>query len=67
MDLKVDKEMNVGKGMNLQLAMDVFNLFNERTYLVYNQFTELGDQLNGYNDAYNRVGRTYQLSAKLSF
>ena len=67
MDLKVDKEMNVGKGMNLQLSMDVFNLFNERTYLVYNQFTELGDQLNGYNDGYNRVGRTYQLSAKLSF
>jgi hypothetical protein len=67
LDVRVDKEMSLGKGMNLQLAVDVFNLLNDRTYVVYNQFLELGDQVNGYNDAYNRIGRTYQLSMRLSF
>jgi len=66
-DVKLDKEMNLGKGMNLQVALDIFNLLNDRTYQVWNPFSELGDQLNGYNDGYIRVGRTYQLSMKLSF
>lgn len=66
-DVKFDKEMNLGKGLNLQLAADIFNLLNDRTYVVYNDFTQQGVQLNGRNDAYRRVGRQYQLTAKLSF
>jgi hypothetical protein len=66
-DVKLDKEMNLGKGMNLQVAMDIFNLLNDRTYQIWNPFSELGDQLNGYNDGYTRMGRNYQLSMKLSF
>ncbi len=66
-DVKLDKEMNLGKGMNLQVAVDIFNLLNDRTYVIWNPFTEQGIQLNGQNEAYRRAGRQYQLSAKLSF
>jgi hypothetical protein len=66
-DLKLDKEMNLGKGMNLQVALDVFNLLNDRTYQIWNPFSEEGDQVNGYNDGYQRIGRNYQVSMKLSF
>ena len=66
-DVKLDKEMNLGKGMNLQVAVDIFNLLNDRTYVIWNPFSEQGIQLNGSNEAYRRAGRQYQLSAKLSF
>ncbi|MBZ5640483.1 MAG: TonB-dependent receptor, partial [Acidobacteriia bacterium] len=66
-DVKLDKEMNLGKGMNLQVAADIFNLLDDRTYQIWNPFAELGDQLNGYNDGFTRIGRNYQLSMKLSF
>ena len=31
-DLKFTKEMNVGRGLNLQLSAEVFNLLNDGTY-----------------------------------
>jgi hypothetical protein len=66
-DVKLDKEMNLGKGMNLQTAVDIFNLMNDRKYMIYDQFAETGYQLNGVNAGTTRIGRTYQLSMKLSF
>lgn len=65
-DLRVDKEANVGK-LNLQIAADIFNLLNDRTLLIYSPFVEMGEQINGQNLGYRRIGRTYQVSAKLSF
>jgi len=49
------------------VQVDVFHLLDDRTYIVYNSFCEPGDQVNGSNDAYYRVGRTYQRSPRLSF
>jgi hypothetical protein len=66
-DAKIVKEMNMGKGMNLQLTAEVFNLFGENTYTVYNNFTKSGQQLNGTNDATRRFGRQYQLGMRLAF
>ncbi len=66
-DVKVTKEMNLPKGMNLQLSGDIFNLFNEKVYLIYNPFLGYGRQINGFNEAWRTIGRNYQISMKLSF
>lgn len=66
-DAKFVKEINLPKGMNLQLTADIFNLFGENTYIVYNQFLKSGQQINGTNDAYRRFGRQYQLGMRLAF
>jgi outer membrane receptor protein involved in Fe transport len=66
-DAKFVKEMNLGKGMNLQLTAEIFNLFGENTYTVYNDFTKSGQQLNGTNDATRNFGRQYQLGMRLAF
>ena len=54
-DVKIVKEINLPKGMNLQLDGAIFNLLNEDTYSVYNNFTKSGQQVNGTNDAQRRV------------
>jgi len=66
-DAKFVKEMNLGKGTNLQLTAEIFNLFGENTYRVYNNFTNSGQQLNGTNDATRAFGRQYQLGMRLAF
>jgi hypothetical protein len=53
--------------MNLQLDADIFNLLNDDTYSVYNNFTNSGQQINGTNQAERRFGRTYQLGMRLAF
>jgi hypothetical protein len=66
-DVKVTKEINLPKGMNLQLTADIFNLLNQDTYNVYNTFTKSGQQINGTNDATRRFGRQYQVGMRLAF
>lgn len=66
-DAKIVKEFNLPKGMNLQLDAEIFNLLNEDTYSVYNNFTKSGQQINGTNDATRRFGRTYQIGMRLAF
>ena len=66
-DAKITKEINLPKGMNLQLDANIFNLLNEDTYSVYNNFTKSGQQINGTNDATRRFGRTYQVGMRLAF
>ena len=66
-DLKINKEMNLGRGTNLQISAEVFNLFNEGIYQVYNPDLELGFQLNGVNDARRLFGRRWQVGFKLAF
>ena len=66
-DVKIVKEINLPKGMNLELDANVFNLLNEDTYSVYNNFTKSGQQVNGTNDAQRRFGRTYQVGMRLAF
>jgi len=66
-NVKFVKEFNLPKGMNFQLAVDVFNLLNEDTYSVYNTFLKQGRQINGTNDAVRNFGRTYQVGMRLAF
>ncbi|HEX4826457.1 MAG TPA: carboxypeptidase regulatory-like domain-containing protein [Candidatus Polarisedimenticolaceae bacterium] len=66
-DTKFVKEMNLGKGMNLQLTAEIFNLFGENTYRIYNDFTNSGQQLNGTNDGTRAFGRQYQIGMRLAF
>jgi outer membrane receptor protein involved in Fe transport len=66
-DLKATKELKLGKGMNLQLSAEIFNLFNDATYRVYNSFFERGVQVNGVNEFEQFFGRFWQVGMKLAF
>jgi hypothetical protein len=66
-DAKLVKELSLSKGMSLQLTAEIFNLFGENTYVVYNTATKTGQQVNGTNDAYRRFGRQYQVGIRLAF
>jgi hypothetical protein len=46
-DVNLVKELNLPKGMNLQIQAKIFNLLGEDTYIVYNNDTKLGEQVNG--------------------
>ncbi|HKQ62333.1 MAG TPA: carboxypeptidase regulatory-like domain-containing protein [Candidatus Polarisedimenticolaceae bacterium] len=67
LDLRLSKEMSLSRGLNLQLSAEVFNVFNDGTYMVYNPFSESGQQINGANDAQRRFGRRWQLGVKVAF
>jgi hypothetical protein len=66
-DLKATKELQLGKGMNLQVTAEVFNLLDDGTYQIYNPFVERGIQVNGRNEANRRFGRRWQVGMKLAF
>ncbi len=67
LDLKATKEFSIGTKMNMQLSVDVFNVFNNGVYQVYNPFFEQGVQVNGQNQATRLFGRRWQLSARVAF
>jgi hypothetical protein len=68
-DLKATKEFALPKGIQMQLSALVENLFNDGTYIIYNeaQNVQSGRQINGVNEATNRFGRRYELSMRLAF
>ena len=66
-DAKFTKEMNLAKGMNLQISAEVFNLLDERVYMIYNPAYAAGQQINGRNEATVTQGRMFQIGGKLTF
>ena len=66
-DLKATKELRLGQRFNMQLSAEVFNVFDEGTYQVYNPDLERGVQVNGQNEARRLFGRQWQLGFKLAF
>ena len=66
-DVNLVKEFSLPKGMNLSLQAKIFNLFGEDTYVIYDNFTKVGEQVNGTNDATRRFGRQYEIGMRLSF
>ena len=66
-NLKAAREFRPSRGVSLQTSLEVFNLLNEGTYIIYNAGPGLGAQVNGRNSAYRRFGRRYQLGLKVSF
>ena len=66
-DVKMTKEMNLGRGLNVQLSAEIYNLLNDDTYQIYNADFETGFVINGNNSARRFFGRRYQLGMKLAF
>ena len=66
-DAKFTKEMNLGRGLNMQVSAEVFNLLNDGTVLIYNPLNQSGQQINGTNVDIRRFGRSWQLGFKLAF
>ena len=66
-DLRATKEMNLGRGLNVQFAVEVFNLLNDGTNRVYNSQREAGRQVNGVNEEEPLFGRRWQLGVKMAF
>ena len=67
LDLKFTKEFNLGRGLNMQLSAEIFNLLNDGSYEVYNPNLETGFQINGIDNARFEFGRRWQLGMRLSF
>lgn len=66
-DIKVTKEMNAGRRLNLRLWLEAYNLLDDRTYRVYNSGIGVGRTINGINDANRRFGRKFQMGIQLNF
>ena len=66
-DVKFTKEMNLGRGLNMQISAEVFNLLNDGTLLIFNPLNSTGQQINGRNVDIRRFGRSWQLGFKLAF
>ncbi len=66
-DIKMTKEFRLGRGMNGQASVEVFNLLNDNTYQIYDPFSQTGQQVNGNNNATKRFGRQWQLGLRLAF
>jgi hypothetical protein len=66
-DVKFTKEFMIGRQLNMQITAEVFNLFNDGTYLVYNPVSETGEQINGNNVSIRRFGRQWQVGLKFAF
>ena len=54
------KEMNLGRGLNVQVSAEIFNMLNDGTTIV-------GTQINGRNGDIRRFGRRWQLGMKMAF
>jgi hypothetical protein len=66
-DLKATREMNLGRGLNMQVSAEIFNLLDEPNPRVWNPFGEAGYIVNGNADLWYLTGRQRQLGLKLSF
>ena len=66
-DLQATKEIRLGRRLNMRISAEVFNVFNDGTYQIYNPFLQAGRQINGVNEAQRRFGRRWQVGMRLSF
>jgi hypothetical protein len=66
-DVRVAKELTLGRDLNMQLSAEIFNLLNDATYQVFDPLTETGTQINGNNNSVFRFGRRWQLGMRLAF
>ena len=66
-DVKATREMILSRGLNLQFSVEVFNLLDDRTYTIYNDFLGIGREVNGTPQAYRRWGRSLQLGFRAAF
>jgi hypothetical protein len=67
LDVRLAREFKISRDAQIQLTVEVFNVFNDQTYTIYNPALGLGRQLNGGNEAFLRQGRSWQLGFKVAF
>jgi hypothetical protein len=67
LDLRAAKELELARALNAQLSIEVFNVMDDDTYLVYNRFEKFGQQINGINESTLRYGRRWQLGLRLAW
>jgi hypothetical protein len=66
-DLKLTKELRLGRGVNVQLSAEIFNVLNDGTYQIYEPVSESGARVNGQDGAIRRFGRRFQLGFRVAF
>jgi hypothetical protein len=66
-DLRVAKELNVGRHSTLRLAIEVFNLLDYSPYLIYNDALGVGRRIDGIDEATRLQGRRVQLGIEWLF
>ena len=67
LDLKLAREFQLARAVNLQLSAEVFNVLNDGTYQVYDAVSETGEQINGNNVSQRRFGRQWQAGVRVAF
>lgn len=66
-DVKVDKSFAFRRGATMDFSLEVYNLFDEKRYVIYSPFGGYGAEVNGQNDAYVTTGRQFQLGMRVAF
>jgi len=66
-DAKIARDINAGNRLVIKLSLEVFNLFDDDTYLVYNEARGDGMRIDAVDEAMRRAGRRVQLGITLSF
>ena len=67
-DLRITKEFNLGRGLNMQLSADILNALNDGTRIIWDPVQQVGTNVNGINRGTRfRFGRAWQLGMKLNW
>jgi len=66
-DFKIAKEFNANHGLNLEVSLEIFNLFNDDTEAVYNGGLGYGRRINGFREAARRFGRQFRVGLVIAF
>jgi hypothetical protein len=67
LDLRVTREMNLGRGVTLQWYVEVFNAFEQRALIVQNVLYDQGRSIDGLLDGRRRNGRSMTTGLRLVF
>jgi hypothetical protein len=67
LDAKIAREFNMGRHLHLQLSLEMLNVFDDDTYLVFNEARGNGVRIDGVDEAMRRTGRRVQIGIRLSF
>ena len=67
-DLRITKEFNMGRGLNMQVSADILNALNDGTRIIWDPINQVGTNVNGINRGTRfRFGRQWQLGMKLNW
>jgi hypothetical protein len=67
LDLKLVRDLRFARSVGAQVSAEVFNVFDDETYTIYNPALGIGRIVNGESEAYRREGRRWQLGLRVAF